>query len=199
VAADLFVVPVKWTGEPGAPYFSQFWFGLGAIGDGTEAQDVTSVNTYLAAIKGNICAALSYAVGLTGFQVDSSTGQIVGSTAIAGAASACTGGANPLPFGTAGRIVWSTGIFAGGREIKGRFFCPAPDEVDNGAGVPTAGYLTAMNTPAAALIADANTTFKVYSRKPRRPSPGPRGGWPVASEHSFKRRTGWSSDRPVLP
>lgn len=58
---------------------------------------------------------------------------------------------DPLPLQTSGMITLKTGL--AGRSFRGRVYVPFPAEVDNGAtGVPTAGYLTRLDTLAARFL-----------------------------------------------
>ena len=77
-----------------------------------------------------------------------------------------TGGGDMLPIATQGLVKWRTGVFAGGREIRGRTFIPGLLEaVCSPTGAPTSALLTTVNTAAATLIADVNSSLAVWSKK----------------------------------
>lgn len=70
-----------------------------------------------------------------------------------------------LPLTTQGLIRWRTGIFVGGREIRGRTFIPGPVESLNDAnGRPGSGTLIEMNQCPAALLGASGAEFRIFSR-----------------------------------
>lgn len=76
-----------------------------------------------------------------------------------------TDDSDPLPPQTQALCRWRTGIYAGGREVRGRTFIPSAGEAFSVAGVPGGGRLTTLQNACAALVADANSTLLVWSRK----------------------------------
>lgn len=66
---------------------------------------------------------------------------------------------------TNGLIQWRTGAFVGGRQIRGRTFITGITQANVSGGAPHSNIITAVNNASAALVADANTTLAVWSKK----------------------------------
>jgi hypothetical protein len=72
---------------------------------------------------------------------------------------------DPLPVATQGLIRWRTGVFLGGRELRGRTFIPGVTEGLNGTdGRPNSGALIEMNQAVTAMLGAASSEFRIFSR-----------------------------------
>jgi len=74
-------------------------------------------------------------------------------------------GSGMLPTATQLLMRLRTGVFAGGREIRGRIFVPALDESANDSGRPNSGIITPMALALTTLISDTDSVLAVYSKK----------------------------------
>ena len=130
---------------------------------GTAAQNVASVGTFLTAtddrrISGTTWATLPdvATISLSGvLESVTSTTPATGTGTLAGTA---------VPQASQGLLRLLTSTVAGGRLLRGRLFLPAVGVNDNTNGVPSATYTADYNAAAAALVADANSDWQVWSR-----------------------------------
>lgn len=75
-----------------------------------------------------------------------------------------TDDSDPLPPATQALVRWRTGIFTGGREIRGRTFIPSGGEAFSVAGVPGGGRLASLAGAAGSLASDPDSGLVVWSR-----------------------------------
>ncbi len=156
----LYRVRTAWTGGPGGGLLSTHYFeSLG----GTAAAANTAVGALWTALASTISNTLTARTEAAVFLIDENTGQPTGIDAVTPITVAGGSAADPLPYTSQAVIQWRTGTFIGGRELRGRTFVPGMTEGNNTAGVPIAGFQTTVNAAAAALIADANSAFCIYS------------------------------------
>lgn len=158
--ATLKCVRVAWTGTKGMPGVSTFYYDT--LGD----LQLTSIKSFFTAIKAAIPAAVTITVPSTGVTIDTATGQPNGtwSQPAAGGTVVGTGvGAFAAPVGAV--VNWNTGVFVGGRQLRGKtFLVPLIGSTFEADGTITAGDLTAFRTAAANLIG-ANPGFNIWSRR----------------------------------
>lgn len=149
------------TGGPGGPYLSQMWFTSETGETAQEAAD--AVRAFWDSLKAWITDPMVMTVEpeVVTFDVGLGipTGVVVTSTAPVNA----TSGSAQAPSATQGLISWRTGVFVGSREIRGRTFVPGVPQSSLGDGLPGGAYVAALNTAAAALVADANTKLSIHS------------------------------------
>lgn len=155
-------VQVVWAGGPTAGGgLSTFYFDQST---GTAAQLVTAVGNFLAATEDQRATVQTWATDPDVIQL-SETGvleSVVTTTPSSGVGIA-TG--DPLSPTTQGLLRCLTNLVIAGRLLRGRLFLPGPTEFHNQApGNCTPAYLADYNAAAAALIADANSVWKVWSR-----------------------------------
>lgn len=148
-------------GSGGAELGTLFFQDNGVL---TAQNAATAAYTFWNSIKAYIHPSVSLQVEPLVTSVDVVTNQPVGGTSTTTSAVVGTGSTDPLPWATQGVLQLQTGVYIGGRELRGRLFLPGPGEGDNTLGVPVAGYKTAINTAAATLIADPNSELVIYSR-----------------------------------
>lgn len=176
-------VRAEWTG-PSAPLLSTLYY-TGNPGTQIKADAAFSnMATLLNSIRDQVTLGFSYAVSQDVVEIEALTGvQVARWTVTNVAAAAGQNVGDPLPFQTQGMINWRTGVFAFGREIRGRFYLPGPSETSNTAGLPLAAYITDLNAAAAVAVADTNAELVVWSRKNGAAPPATAGltatGWRV--------------------
>lgn len=157
------------TGGQGGPSLSTLHFNV--VGGLTAANAVAATATFWTALRTRISNQLTMTVESDVATIDIATGQVTGITATAGAVVTGNDAGDPAPWATQGLIRWRTGIYVGGREIRGRTFIPGVTDTSTPLGVPSAAYLTDLNAAAAALIANAVSDLEVYSPARREAAP----------------------------
>ena len=109
------------TGVPGTPWYTNMYFDL----DADAAQvSVDTVDAFWTALAGQINADVKWTVQGEVPQIDPATGNITNVVVVDSATGEGGFAANLLPRSAQGLITWRTGVFAGGREIRGRTFVP---------------------------------------------------------------------------
>lgn len=154
-------VQAVWTGPGGTPYLSTFNFQ----GDTQLEADnaVTAVGNFLGTVDNSIDTGISWATNAEVLRWSDSTLEPTGirnTTPATGSGSSAGVGA---PYASQGLVRWRTGVFIGGREVRGRLFLP--HLVHTGDGVVSAATVSAVNTACATLIADPNSVLIVASRR----------------------------------
>lgn len=99
--------------------------------------------------------------------IDTFNDNIIGVTSVPQVTYSGTGSASLLPPSNQGLVRWLTGSYAGGRQIRGRTFIPYLQAgAASGGGIPTAGFITAINGAVNAYLAAMPVgSAVVYSRK----------------------------------
>lgn len=149
---------VLWTGFPGGPGISTFYFTDAALHQGALK---TFMDGMAIALPGNTTVQLETG----GDTIESTTGLLTGGwtgTAQAGATGGWTGGYSP-PSGC--MVTWFTSGITGGRRLKGRtFFVPLADNNYQSDGTIMASFRTAVTASANTLIAAHPANMKVFQR-----------------------------------
>ena len=160
----MFRVRTTFVGLTGAPYLSTMYFE--DTGGLTAANAVAAVGAFWGAIDNSLPNTLSWTTEAEVATIDFSNGQQTGLTSTTPQTGTGSIAATLHSPATQGLVRWRTGAFLGGRELRGRTFIPGMStSVTNAAtGAPNSTFLSAVNTAAAALIADANSTLLVWSR-----------------------------------
>jgi len=159
--ASLFRVRTVFSGVQGAPWLSTMYFDNGA---GTAQQAATAVGVFWGAVDNRMATSVAWATEAEVVLIDDTNGQPQASTATTPASGGGSGAATQLPIVTQGLLRMRTGVFIGGREVKGRCFIPGLTENDNDLGVPNASITPVVDAAAAALVATANAQLVVFSR-----------------------------------
>lgn len=157
----MYRVRTVFTGIQGSPWLSTMYFD--SLGAGTAQQAVSAVGTFWGALDNFMGAGVAWATEADVADINSTTGQPEDVTSTTPSTGAGSGGADLLPAATQGLIQWRTGVFANGREVRGRTFIPGLMETASTGG-PSGTFASAAPTAAAALIADANSTLIIWSR-----------------------------------
>jgi hypothetical protein len=124
----------------------------------------TQMAAFLAAIKTRVTPAVTFTLADNVQVLDVTTGEptanLTGSTHYDPYVGSAAGDA--LPQAVQGLLHLRTGVYIGGREVRGRINIPGCSEGDSTAGIPTAVALGNYNTAAANLLSGAG--FGVWSR-----------------------------------
>jgi hypothetical protein len=155
---DINQVKVAWTGFPGAPGVSTFYFDAGS------SVPLSALSTMFTAWKPFIKDSVTLTFPSAGIKYSSDTGKAVGSwSASAPSPITCTGAAGyAAPVG--GVVHWKTGIYAGGKEIRGRtFMVPLVSSAYDADGTFLPGLLTAVRSACSTFASTAG--FIIYSRQ----------------------------------
>lgn len=151
-------ITTVWTGRPGLPGTTTLYFHEDGV---TTADQVDAVKAFWNSLKNNIVTGTNLAVDGVAEIVESDTGEIVGTDDTGhGGVIVGTDSADPLPPTVQGLIQWRSGVYVGGREIRGRTFIGCITETSNTAGVPNAGTVAAWTGYATTLKA---ANLAVYS------------------------------------
>lgn len=153
-------IRVVWVTNTSDTYLSTFWFD----GGDTAAAAASAVTTFCNAIKTKISTSISGSLDPSCYDIDITTGKPTAVTPVSGTIGGGTDAGEVLPYATQGLLRLRSGVFINGREVRGRLFLPAPTEASNSAGFPLSAYQTAIDTAAAALIADTPTHWSLWSR-----------------------------------
>lgn len=151
------------TGGSGASQLSTHFFDQAA---GLTAQGAAdAVHAFWDAIKGKIVNTYSFQVEHVVEDIDYTTGKPTGLTPVTAALVTGTVNNFPNPWATQALVSWRTGLFSGGREIRGRTFIPGTLQADTVNGAPQAALVTLINTAATTLATDPNSSLCIFSRK----------------------------------
>lgn len=152
-----------WTGVAGTPWYTNLYFdGSG----GNEQAQVDLVDAFWETLKAQFDTRLTATVEGTVTQIDSTTGLASGVFGGVDKATDLTGTGSVLPPANQGLAHLFTGVYIGGRQLRGRLFFPG---LVVGAAAATgavdSGYVTSWNTEVGDLIADSNAigNLQVYS------------------------------------
>jgi hypothetical protein len=151
-----------WGGITG-PGVSTFYFD--DTGGLTAQHAADAVTAFWQGVQGRMVNTVNMQVNPLVYHIDPATGAPTSTVPVFGTALAGFSSADPLPWTTQGLIESHTGLFAGGREIRGRLFIPGPDETNSTSGRPIAAYVTQLQVAAVALMNDTNSVWGVWSRK----------------------------------
>lgn len=131
---------------------------------GTAAQANAAVGLFWAPLQPGMSPQVTWRTDGEVLTIDDATGDITATTAVTPLSGVGTQTGEPLPPATQGLITLRTGAFVLGKEIRGRKFIPGICEADNtSTGAVSSTQVNRMNNAINALIADANSTFAIYS------------------------------------
>ena len=157
----MYRVRVQFTGPAGAPWLATHFFGqLG----GTTQQAATAAGNFWGAVDAQMDSAVSWSTLPEVMIVNETSGEIESVTATTPVTGTGAVSAVMLPRASQGLVRWSTGIFIGGRQIRGRTFIPGLTvNTTVTDGVLNFTTVSVIDAAAAALIADANSDLRIYS------------------------------------
>lgn len=150
---------VAWTGGVGGPGVTTFYFNSTLAIPGTE------VKAFFSPLAGAIPTGITLTFPSAGLNIDDATGLAVGNwTATAPSPLVATGAGN-YSAATGAVVNWRTGVFAGGRELRGRtFIVPMVSGAFDATGGVSTSTRTSIATGVTSLLAAANDLL-VWSRK----------------------------------
>ena len=158
---SIYQVHVEWTG-PSSPLHTYFHFDV-AFGS-TPAQTAAAVNTFMASLDDNLNSAFAWAIDSEVRQLNEASGALQAVVPVTSTGATCGSGGVYVDV-LQGLLRWTTGEIVNGRQLRGRMFIPGIEEGrNNTSGRPESTFISAVNTAAAALIADANTELVVWHR-----------------------------------
>lgn len=160
--AQLFEIRTVWGGVAGSPFYTVLRGDMsGAV---TPSAFATAWDTFLGGLQAVSDNALVAVVQPEVRIIESTTGDLVGTTTIAGSTKSMTGATQAVPPTSQLLCRLTTNNFVAGRRIRGRFFIPGilTSQV-NLDGTPTAGLTGGINTNLATLKAALGSTWVVYS------------------------------------
>lgn len=161
----MFRVRTVFTGLQGSPYLSTFYFHDALPVGVTAQQAVTATGAFWNTVDAQLANTLSWSTEADVATVDQVTGDITastGTTPVSGSGGAV--GTN-APTAMQALMRWTTGVYVGGRQMRGRTFIPGLLTSSISGNGPSAALVTAMNTAAANLINDPTVENLVWSRK----------------------------------
>nr|CRY97308.1 hypothetical protein [uncultured prokaryote] len=154
-------IQTVWSGVDGTPYYTNLFFDA-AVGDIDDL--IGSVSTFWNSVTLNVTENLTWVIDPAVPLIEVSTGQII-SVAISSieADGEGSGAETQLARFTQGLMQLRTGVFAGGREIRGRIFIPGPTEKANDDGRPNSDWFVGTTPGKDALLNDVDAELVVYS------------------------------------
>lgn len=151
------------TGVAGTPWYSNQYF----LDDGATpvAQDAADwVGAFWTGLAGNLPSGLDWSIEPLVPSYDEATGDLTAQTAITSPTGGGSNAAETLPFPTQGLIRLRTEGIVNNRAVHGRIFVPGPGENVNSGGVPSASYITALQTAIDSLLTSSVNTLCVWAR-----------------------------------
>jgi hypothetical protein len=146
----------------GASVMTHYWDGPS---DAAHAVDVRqAIGLFGSALQTSMKSGTTLNLEPDAEVVDPTTGQITGLEPMLAYGVTGSDPGDQLPVATQGLIRWRTGVFVGGREIRGRSFIPSPTEGNNTNGKPSSSYITNVGNAAIAILSDPAAGFAIWSR-----------------------------------
>lgn len=157
-------VRVAWTGFPGAPGVSTFYFG-------SSTTDMGALRTFFNAFAALVPANVSMQIASTGDQINETDGHITGTwVGPAQASVAGGGGVGAYSSASGGMVKWVTPQVVNGRRPIGKtFFVPAVTTAFDATGTLLNSLVTTLQAAASALVVAYAGEMKIFHR------PGPGG------------------------
>nr|CRY97348.1 hypothetical protein [uncultured prokaryote] len=155
-------VQTVWTGVGGTPFYTNLYYDA-ATGDVDDL--VAATSTLWNSMGTQISQDLTFDIDPTVQLIDTELDTVI-SAAISTIRATAFGDSSdtPLPYATQGLMQFRTGVFNGGREIRGRCFIPGPGEGVNTAGEPTGTYLNLLTASGLAWLEDPLVVPVVWSK-----------------------------------
>lgn len=150
------------TGVAGSPYYLTAYFDST---QGTAQAAATAWREAIGNAAANFVAPYTYQPISFVDLVDPVSGNTVGVETVSVPLIAFTASGDPLPPATSLLLRWRTGVYIGGREIRGRTNIARLDEAAATAGVVTAANLAAWQARQDALISSLTCQHVIYSPK----------------------------------
>ncbi|HKY46314.1 MAG TPA: hypothetical protein VJM50_24690 [Pyrinomonadaceae bacterium] len=160
----MYRVRVVFTGSVGSPHYAIHHF----VGSGSSAEAQTAVDncsTLWSAVDAFQTSGQLWATDPVVFDVDPVTGNTIGTFTTAPASGIGAIGGDALPPASQMLIHWRTGVYIGGREVRGKTFVPGLTEAANeSGGRPVATTVTGIKNAADAMNALTSVPLGIWSR-----------------------------------
>jgi hypothetical protein len=151
-----------WSGGAGGAGVTTTYWDPAA---GTPQDAVLAIEDFWNAIKGVIGGGWSVTTDAVVLNINEATGAITSATGVTVTTINYADGNDPLPAATQGLVQLRTGVYAAGREVRGRLFIPGPTEDQNTNGKPKSTYLSTVNGATATnLLGALDATLMVWSQ-----------------------------------
>lgn len=161
--ASIYRVTTELTGAKGALYYSTMYFS--ASGTPVAADAPAAVANFWDDLSPYMHSTVDAQVQGEIAVIESTTGLQTGVVNVTPPALVNGGSSTEvLPYASQGLVRWRTGSFVNGRELRGRTFLPGLGETASTDGSPNSAIQSGANAAAAALIADPNSSFIIFSR-----------------------------------
>jgi hypothetical protein len=159
----MFRVRTALTGGAGGPQVNTLYFSSfpGRTAEAASAAAGLFWTTVAPVMSGEY----SFATEADVYTLTDSTGTITGVTTTTVVDGAGTASGDPLPWMTQGLVRFNTGLYVGGRLVKGRAFIPGATEGFSTGGVPDSTYNDVLDYAGALLLAADNAELFVWSQK----------------------------------
>jgi len=182
---NLNVTTVRWSGFPGGPGTSTFYFHEAAT------YDLTALHDFYGLLLGIIPSAVTLEVLNVGATIDATNGDLVGAWSKAPVSAMTGSNAAEYASGVGATVRWETGIVAHGRAVRGRtYMCPlygGAFDVDGSLDGASQGLLASV---AATTIAAYLGELMVWHRPLTVPTVRAGEGYPI--------QTAVIPDRPAM-
>jgi hypothetical protein len=158
---DVNRVRVTWSGWVGGPGISTFHFLTGS------APPLAALQTFFTAMKTLVPPNITLQVENVGQTINVTSGQAVNTWS--GTAQTSMVGTGQAKYHAAAgvQVTWKTGIFAGGREIRGRsFFVPIDSANYDTNGTLVDATRTSVQTAVNTFVSAVTGALVIYSRPP---------------------------------
>lgn len=144
-----------WGTGPGTPYYTNMYYNGSTSGEAVFAHSATV--DLLTALQPHIVNDLAYTVLSEVAQIDPVSGDILATFVVPPVNGVCSHVGAPAAWHTQGLIRWRTGVYVGGREIRGRTFVPGVPASYMLDGNPSVSYLNNVLGVAQAHLANVDT------------------------------------------
>ena len=147
-------VTTRISGLGGSPGYSRQHFGF--TGDESEDDAVlaaSAVADMWEALNNMIYVGVTMQIEPEVQRINPATGTVTGAFVVDEPAIVGSSPDTPLPWSTQGLLQLRTGVYSGGREVRGRIFVPGVTSAVNALGRPTSTGRDILNAGGAALLA----------------------------------------------
>jgi membrane-associated protease RseP (regulator of RpoE activity) len=124
----------------------------------------SAIDTWLGAIKGQCSTTTVFTFFEPLEVVDPASGATTSTLSVASLTHTGTNAGQQLPWQSQWLVRWRTGVYVGGREVRGRTFIPGPTVNGQLSGIPTSAAITALDTASTTLANDATAALAVWSK-----------------------------------
>lgn len=164
------LVRVTFSGGPSGDWLSQFHFQR--LLGGTVQDSIDMASNLFVAVHNAMSSQITVHVSADVEQLDDSTGEPTGIEVGTSSTFPGTQPADPLPWQTQARVIWQSGVWVGGRQVRGATFLPAFTEADNtNGGLPSTSLQGLIATAITGFAGHIPAVPVIWSRKHRQAYP----------------------------